>query len=188
MVDAAAEQRFHRLYDVHHRAVLSYMARRVDRDSAYDATEDVFVIAWRRLDTIPDGEMELAWLYTVARGVLSNHRRKAARFARLVGRVRRERPEPPLSPESQVILGVEHRAVLDSLATLSDRDQEVLRLAVWEELPHAQIGQIVGCSQGAVDVRIHRAMRRLVKAFDRTGLKPSARPVTGPVPQTGEET
>ncbi len=58
MVDAAAEQRFHRLYDVHHRAVLSYMARRVERDSAYDATEDVFVIAWRRLDSIPDGEMD----------------------------------------------------------------------------------------------------------------------------------
>lgn len=183
MADAVAERRFRRLYDGHHRAILSYFLRRTDRDAAYDATEDVYVIAWRRLDSIPEGEMELAWLYTVARGVLANHRRKAARFARLVDRLRRERPEPPLPPEPQVILGEEHRAVLDAMATLSARDQEVLRLAVWEELPHAEIGQILGCSRGAVDVRLHRAMRRLGKAFDRTVLNTSARTVLHP----GEE-
>jgi DNA-directed RNA polymerase specialized sigma24 family protein len=78
VIETTAMRRFRRLYDEHHRAVLSYFVRRVDRDSAYDATQDVYVIAWRKLDSIPDGEMELAWLYTVARGVLLNYRRKAS--------------------------------------------------------------------------------------------------------------
>jgi RNA polymerase sigma-70 factor (ECF subfamily) len=184
VVEVTAETRFRRLYDEHHRAILSYFLRRVDRDSAYDATEDVFVIVWRRLDSIPAGESELAWLYSTARGVLANHRRKTHRFTRLMGRLRDQRPEPPPEPDHQLILGVEHRAVLDALATLSDRDQEVLRLAVWEELPHAEIGQLLGCSRNAVGVRIHRAMGRLTKAFDRSVLKQSAKPVLRP----GEET
>jgi RNA polymerase sigma-70 factor (ECF subfamily) len=184
VVEVTAETRFRRLYAERHRAVLSYFLRRVDRDSAYDATEDVFVIAWRRLDSIPAGESELAWLYSTARGVLANHRRKTHRFTRLVGRLRNQRPEPPPEPDHQLILGVEHRAVLDALATLSDRDQEVLRLAVWEELPHAEIGQLLGCSRNAVGVRIHRALGHLTKAFDRSVLKQSVKPVLRP----GEET
>ncbi|NNC92454.1 MAG: sigma-70 family RNA polymerase sigma factor [Acidimicrobiia bacterium] len=176
MTETAADTRFRRLYEEHHRAILSYFLRRTDRNAAYDATEDVYVTAWRNMDSVPEGEMELAWLYSVARGVLANHRRKVQRFSRLVRRIRNERPTVPLEPESQVILSFEHQAVLDALATLSDRDQEVLRLAVWEELPHAEIGEILGCSRGAIDVRVHRAMRRLVKAFDPSERKQDVRP------------
>lgn len=178
MAETASETRFRRLYEEHHREVLSYFLRRVDRDMAYDATEDVFVIAWRRLDSIPQGESELPWLYSVSKGVLANQRRKVMRFGRLLGRLRDQRPATTPSPEHQVIKSEEHRAVLVALATLSERDQEVLRLAVWEELPHAEIGEILGCSRGAVDVRVHRATRRLVKAFDRAVLKPSEKPVS----------
>ena len=183
MVAKAPERRFRRLYDEHHRAILSYFLRRTDRDSAYEATEDVYVIAWRKLESIPDGEMELAWLYTVARNVLANHRRKAVRFSRLVGQVRSRRPDPPPEPDHLVIMGSEHRAVLDALGELSDGDQEVLRLAVWEELPHAEIGEILGCSPGAVAMRVNRATQRLAKVYDRTTRAPAGRPV----PLPGEE-
>ena len=183
MVETTAVRRFRRLYDEHHRAVLSYFLRRIDRDSAYDATQDVYVIAWRKLDSIPDGEMELAWLYTVARGVLSNYRRKASRFSRLVRRLGSQRPALPPEPEPQIIRLFEYSAVLEALTNLSDRDQEVLRLAVWEELPHAEIGDVLGCSRGAVDVRVHRALKRLAKAFDRAVPKPSERQILLP----GEE-
>ena len=183
MVKTTATRSFNRLYEEHHRAVLSYFLRRIDRDSAYDATQDVYVIAWRRLDSIPDGEMELAWLYTVSRGVLSNYRRKQSRFSRMIRRLANQRSDSPSEPEPQVIQHFEYCAVLDALAGLTDRDQEVLRLAVWEELPHAEIGEILGCSSGAVDVRVHRALRRLAKAFDRSVLIPSERQVLLP----GEE-
>lgn len=168
VVETAAAARFRRLYEEHHRAVLAYFLRRTDRDSAYEATEDVFVVAWRKLDAVPDGEMALAWLYTTARNVLANQRRKAARFDRLKHRLIRQLPEPPPEPEPQLIQSEEHRTALACLAGLSPADQEVLRLAVWEELPHARIGELLGCSAQAVDVRVHRALKRLAKAFDRS--------------------
>lgn len=176
MPETPSELRFRRLYDEHHRAVLSYFLRRTNRDDAYEATEDVYLIAWHKLDVVPEGDRALRWLYAVSRRVLANRKRKARRFARLTNRLANVPVEPDTGPEPLVVRKEEYQAVIDALARLSKRDQEVLRLAVWDELPHAEIGALLGCSTGAVDVRLHRATRRLAKAFDRSVHRPVRRP------------
>lgn len=183
MVETTSTVRFRNLYDQHHRAVLAYFLRRVDSDAAYEATEDVFLVAWRKLETIPDGDRSLAWLYSVSRRVLANHRRSAARRRRLWHRLADEAVTVGQSPEAIVVRKEEHEELLTALARLPDKDQELLRLAVWEELPHADIGDLLGCSVGAVDVRLHRAVRRLEKGLRQSGHKPSRRPAFLP----GEE-
>ena len=87
MIESAPETTFVHLFDEHHRAVLAYFLRRLDRDDAYDATADVFVVAWRRLDDVPQGEEALPWLYGVARRVLSNQLRGVRRADRLVAKL-----------------------------------------------------------------------------------------------------
>jgi hypothetical protein len=52
--------RLERLFSAHGAAVRAYARRRVDPASADDAVSDVFVIAWRRLDDVPDDA--LPWL------------------------------------------------------------------------------------------------------------------------------
>lgn len=183
MEESAKEQTFRRLYDEHHRAVLAYFLRRTDRDSAYECTEDVYLVAWRRLDRVPGGDASLAWLYAVSRKVLSNHRRGAWRRARLTRRLFGLGPTAPAEPEPQVIRRAEEDQVLAAIAELSPQDQEVIRLAYWEELPHARIGELLGCSVGAVDVRLHRAVRRLEKGLRQAGHRPTGRPAFLP----GEE-
>ncbi|NNC90973.1 MAG: RNA polymerase subunit sigma-24, partial [Acidimicrobiia bacterium] len=49
MADPIADQRFHEIFEQHHRAILGYFYRRLDPDEAFDATEDVFLVAWRKL-------------------------------------------------------------------------------------------------------------------------------------------
>lgn len=183
MAETYTAIRFRHLYDEHHRAVLAYFLRRLDTDPAYEATEEVFLVAWRRLDRVPDGDRSLAWLYSVARRVLANHRRSLARRRRLWGRLADEPSVSGDSPESIVVRKEEHEQVLAALAALSDRDQELLRLAIWEEMPHADMGLLLGCSTGAVDVRLHRAVRRLEKGLRQAGHKPGRRPAFLP----GEE-
>lgn len=51
--------------------------------------------------------------------------------------------------------------MLAALSRLRPPDQEILRLAVWEELPHRDIAAILGCSESSVAVRLHRARIRL---------------------------
>ncbi len=61
--------RLERLFYAHAGAVRAYARRRTDSASADDAVSEVFAIAWRRLDDLPDEP--LAWLLGCARRVLA---------------------------------------------------------------------------------------------------------------------
>jgi RNA polymerase sigma-70 factor (ECF subfamily) len=171
--DAAGE--FRALFERHHRAVLAYLLRRIGPDVAHDAAEDVFLVAWRRLADMPSDAEQLAWLYGVARRVAANHRRSVFRRGRLIRRAALNPPNPPVGPEAEAVRHAEADSMLAALATLRERDQEVLRLTYWEELPHAEIGEILGCSAEAVHVRRYRAERRLANALARRGHKKGGR-------------
>ena len=164
----AAQERFRWLYDTHYPVVVGYFMRRLDHTvSAQDLTEDVFLIAWRKLEQVPTGEDEVYWLYGVAKRVLANHHRKVARRWRITSRIGTQDARPELV-EDQVIRHSEAQSVLNALRSLREQDQELIRLAYWEELPHAAIADVSGCSRTAVDVRLHRAVRRLGKALEHS--------------------
>ena len=64
-------------------------------------------------------------------------------------------------PETAVIRQQQDQEVLAALTRLKPGDREVTRLSMWEELPQTAIGELVGCSDRAVTMRLHRALRRL---------------------------
>ena len=155
--------RFRRIYEAHYGAVSAYARRRLpDGDLAQDAVSETFLVAWRRLADVPTGSDTLPWLYGVARRVLANQRRGNLRRAELSSRLAREWL-PDLDVDAGVLFDDERRTVLSALVRLRAGDQEILRLAVWEELSHRQIGLVVGCSEATVAVRLHRARARLGK-------------------------
>ena len=166
----AARARFTDLYDAHYRTVLGYVQRRVDsRATAQDLTEEVFLVAWRKLGSIPSGPEAEYWLYGVARNTVSAHQRKARNRSRIFRRWLARTPPSPDSPEELVVRSEAARTVLDALDRLPDRDRELIRLAYWEELPHSAIAGLLGLTRANVDVRLHRAIRRLAKELDRSG-------------------
>jgi RNA polymerase sigma-70 factor (ECF subfamily) len=167
--DTAAEIRFREVFDSCHRQIYAYCRRRADSGMARDAASETFLVAWRRIDDIPDGDGALRWLYGTARKVLSNQYRSRKRYRRLVVKVGSLSADSPPDPETQVVRRAEDREVLDALALLRPEDQELLRLAVWEELPHGQIGELLGCSAHAIDQRIRRAGERLASELRRSG-------------------
>jgi RNA polymerase sigma-70 factor (ECF subfamily) len=64
--------------------------------------------------------------------------------------------------------------VHEALDRLSPADQEVLRLAAWEELDAGQIAVVLGCGRRAATMRLHRARRRLRAEIDRLRPTPPA--------------
>jgi RNA polymerase sigma-70 factor (ECF subfamily) len=169
MADPTTEEQFKRLFDENHRAVLGYFYRRLDPDEALDAAEDVFLVAWRKMSAVPGGEDARKWLFAVAQRVLANHDRAHRRSTRLIAKLAHAPHQLPEGPETQVVRRSQDRQVLNALNALKPTDREVLRLAYWDELSHIEIAELLGCSRGAVDVRIYRAIRRLRKEFARTG-------------------
>lgn len=152
---------FRRIYDDHYAAVLAYCLRRAAVEDAKDATADVFLVAWRRLDQVPGGDRTLAWLYGTARKTLANQRRGRSRLLRLVTRLRFNPPPRAVTPETAVVRRDQDEAVIAALARLQPKDREVIQLTMWEELPQAAIGELLDCSDRAVTMRLHRALRRL---------------------------
>lgn len=53
-----------------------------------------------------------------------------------------------------------------ALATLGDRDREILVLHAWEDLDNASIATVLGISSAAVAQRLHRARTRLASALE----------------------
>jgi RNA polymerase sigma-70 factor (ECF subfamily) len=164
MADSSNEDgfkaRFDALFGAHHRVILAYCARRCGLWDAWDATSDVFLVAWRRIDEIPAGEEARAWLLGVAARVLANQRRGETRRAKLGQRAGGLAAWSPL-PDEPLLRNEEDREVIEALARLRDIDREIILLTLWEELSPVAIAKHLGISRGAVDQRYSRALRRL---------------------------
>ena len=167
-----------RLYERHAPAVHRYALRRSDPDTAEEVTAQVFLVAWRRRQELPDEP--LPWLYGVARRVLADQRRGASRRLRLRDRLEGETAGASAaggeaaggeaaSGGADAGLELPDRDLAGALNGLSATDREALLLRYWEELEPAQIGRVMGCSRAAAAVRLHRARARLRRALDGTG-------------------
>ena len=100
---ADTERRYRVVFDRYHRDVYAYFKRRIDADTAKDCTAETFLVAWRRIDTVPDGDEALRWLYRVARNVLRNEYRTKRRSRSLATRLAGNGSGSQTSPEVIVV-------------------------------------------------------------------------------------
>ena len=149
--------RLEALFVAHARTVLAYARRRTDPVTADDVLSDVFVVAWRRLDEVPADPAP--WLLACARRVLANQQRGEQRRAKLAERLMAN------TSRAQVSVELNDGALAQALASLNERDREVLLLVAWEDLSAERAAAVLGCSPQTFSVRIHRARKRLAGAL-----------------------
>lgn len=155
--EPAAYERLSSLFVAHGAELLAYARRRGAAPAdAEDVVAHTFAVAWRRVDDIP-AEAARAWLFGVARQVLRNERRAAARRARRSGAPVGD-PGTPTAPTG---LDADLRAVLDALRPA---DRELLQLAAWEGMRPADLAIVLGISANAAAIRLHRARQRFKRA------------------------
>ncbi len=156
---------FQRLYQEHYRAIAAYALRRLRSEDADDLVAETFLVAWRRLEDIPEGDLTRPWLYAVARRTLSQRTRSSRRRDRLMARLKAVRqPEDHGGIEAERI--DDQDLVRTALARLRPEDQELLRLAEWEQLGRAELARAFECSPNAIAIRLHRAHRRFSRVLD----------------------
>lgn len=162
---SADRERFERLYRDNFRVVLRFALARIDPERAKDVVSDTFLVAWRRLDDVPD-EPRL-WLLGVARRVIAGQFRSDARREALALRLRATRGSGAGHADLSGPLA-EREQVLAAFATLGERDREVLRLITWDGLDAADAAEVLGVTKLAFAVRLHRARRRLERELELT--------------------
>lgn len=158
-LDTTRTDRFQQIFDACYPSVVAYARRRTDHATADDVVAETFLVAWRRLDDVP-ADTPLPWLYGVARRNLANQRRGLDRRIRLASRLR------SLHPRTGPGDNAEHHYLLVALSRLPSRDQEVLRLAAFEQLTATEIAAVLDCSPNAAALRLSRARRRLRDTLD----------------------
>lgn len=168
MTENEREHRFRTLYGQHYPMLLAYALRRSpDPADAHDAVADTFLVLWRRFADAPAKEEEvLLWLYGVARRVLTNRERTRQRQARVAQRFAELLAEGPALEETAAHRR-DARRLLDALLALSEQDRELLMLATWERLPTSDLAAVLGCSENAAAIRLHRARKRLTEVYEK---------------------
>jgi RNA polymerase sigma-70 factor, ECF subfamily len=159
--DPDRRERFDALFASYSSDIVAYCTwRAATRSDAQDATAEVFLVAWRRLDDVPEGDEARVWLYATARRVIANQRRSHRRRAALQERLTHEAAPEPTSIDR------EETFVREALRALPPRDREVLLLAEWEGLSPAEIAGVFGCLTVTARGRLHRARRRFRAAYE----------------------
>lgn len=157
-------QRFDALFEAHKVDVASYCSwRSASRADAEDAVAEVFLVAWRKIDLIPQGDGARAWLYATARRVTANARRSIRRWDALYDRIAQDRSGEGPQPD---VMSEEDALVHEALAVLRERDREVLLLVEWEGLRPAELAEVLGCQEVTARGRLHRARARFRDAFE----------------------
>jgi RNA polymerase sigma factor (sigma-70 family) len=134
-----------------------------DPEAVDDICQEAFLKALRASQSLHDLSKFPQWLYRIAENTLRDHLRRQARRRRwlLVSDQLDERPAPDRSGAEEA--SEEAARVLAAVRELPPRYREPLLLKHAEDLPYARIGEILGITENAVQVRIFRARKMLRK-------------------------
>jgi RNA polymerase sigma-70 factor, ECF subfamily len=148
--------RWQDLYVAHAGRLYVFASRRVGREDAADVVAETFLVAWRKIEDVP--QQPLPWLYAVARNVIGNVHRASHRREALDERLRRSTIERVADPSADVDV---RRDLLTALRLLPEAERTALALATWDDLDGRSAAALLGCSPGTFAVRIHRGRRHL---------------------------
>ena len=134
-----------------------------DPELVHDICQDAFLKALRARKSLKDPSRFSSWLYRIADNTLRDHVRRAMRRRRQLSYTDDlDHVEAPGDSTAQVAEQEEAERILDVVRELPETYREPLLLVYSRRLPYAAIGQILGISENAVQVRIFRA-RKMVR-------------------------
>ena len=154
------EAAFGRLYERYARMIHGMLLARVRRArmEVDDLVQDVFLTAWRRLDSLRDPAAFGGWLSTIARNRVSDFYRHNVETAEL--------PESLEGPASTAT-ATEANAILETIRQLPDAYRETLMLRLVEGMTGPEIAERTGLTAASVRVNLHRGMKLLRERLDQ---------------------
>jgi RNA polymerase sigma-70 factor, ECF subfamily len=139
-----------------------------DPDTALDAVQSAWAIAWRRLPDLKEPERVGAWLVAIAaneaRGAMRRQRRRRVTEIAMVGDDRDDLAAPMSEDPASGIAAVD----LDrALARLDPDERRLLALRYVAGYDSSDIGRLLGTSSSGVRSRLSRLLDRLRKELER---------------------
>jgi RNA polymerase sigma-70 factor (ECF subfamily) len=163
------EEAFQVLVERWQTPVFAFMLRMLgSREDAQDLCQETFLRMIRSAGTYrPEGQFR-SWLFRIA-GNLARSRLRRRKILRWLS-FENTGPDPPTTaPDAQQELEREQMraAVRRAIAKLPDRQRQALILRQYQDLKCGEIADVMGLSNSAVQMLLHRAMLALRKDLGR---------------------
>lgn len=164
-------QRFAVLYRKYLPQVYSFAFYELgNHHDAEDLTERVFLSALSALPRFEERGVGAStfrvWLFRIARNAISNQRRALARRREAPAALAEHLPSE-IDPDRLTLRNEEHGQAWRAVARLPADRRRAIILRFVEEMSTAEIAAIMGRSEGAVRVLIHRALRSVARDLGR---------------------
>lgn len=151
---------FEALWDQTHTCLCWFIFRRVaSEEDAEDILQDVFLRAYRYLESVREPERLESWIYQIARHRIIDHYRSRRQWLdlpeNLVGK-----DDPPEETPSNFI-----PFVCDVIDRLSDTDREALLQSDYHGIAQQDLACELGISLSGAKSRVQRARRKVKQAL-----------------------
>ncbi len=159
------------LMERHAEKLFRYLVRSLqNEEDAADLAQETFARVYQNRAKFEPGRKFTTWLYAIASNLVRDRYRWRSRHPQVSLEAEDVETESSLganlpalepSPDQSVQTGERAEAVRQALAALPEELRQPLILAVYEDLPQAEIAEILRCSVKAVETRIYRARQHL---------------------------
>ena len=163
---AGREEAIGSLYARYGPLVYGLAAQAVDRGTAEELVQDVFLAVWRGASSFDPGKGPVRpWLLQIAHYRIANELRRRSRRPRTDGNPDEENlasfPDP-VSDQAEETWRSHRRAILKrALEELPPPQRQALGLAFFEDLSHGEIASVLGLPLGTAKSRVRSGMARL---------------------------
>lgn len=154
------------LFERHHRKLFNYFLKHTgNRPASEDMVQDTFlrILKYRRSYQGGDNGFGV-WLYRIARNVRFDfYGKKGPPTTTIEDAVFIADDSPP--PDLPVEQADEAALVRQALASLPDNRRELIIMSKYQNMPYRDIARVLDCTEGAVKVRVHRALKELAEHY-----------------------
>lgn len=154
------------LFERYGQRMFTYFLRNTgSRADSEDLLQLLFERMLRYRETYRAEAKFTTWMYQVASNLRADYYKDRNKEVDKMKAFKMERDDPPKSRMSELTdeTSIKQDILKRALSQLPDDQREVLVLGKYEGLRYKEVGRILGCSEGAVKVRIYRAMNELRK-------------------------
>lgn len=137
-----------------------------DEQSAADVAQEVFIRGYKGLRSFRFRSTPFTWLYRTTKNVCNEFNR-----VRKADPLDDEPHDPTSEPEQDVSRYESARRVRSLVATLPERQRDVVVLRVFEDMSVRETAVSMGCREGTVKALLHKATQKLKIRIQSTGIE-----------------
>jgi len=168
------KRNFERIYELYYNKLKNYLRKRLrEKSLCEDMASAVFEKAYKSIDDFKwQGVSLSAWIFRIARNLLTDHYRKIGRIGETVSLTEIENffEDDEKSAYSEYIRDEEESALYDAIREFNEEDQYLIYYKFFEDITNIEIGKLVGITESNVGTKLYRIRKKLKKILSKKGI------------------